>query len=315
MTWRGIPIPTDGRDDWLAKRKAGIGASDVAGILGLSPWATPFTVWADKTQDLEDSQTEAMHWGKRLEDVVVDEFEDQTGLHVHGRQWLVHHPEHPWVMSTIDGLAFEQPEYDEDPDSTFGFDPFDPLGLVEVKTDAGFGAWSDGPPDHVVCQVQWQMLTTGLVHTWVPVLHGGRRFEIYEVDYDEGLADKIFLRVSEWRERHIVGDETPEPDESPVTTRVIRDLWPESIEGEAVELSRDVVADVEALHGWKREKAAAEKEVKRLENRIKAEMKEAELGLFGGEPVVTWKTQHRDEYTVPANDYRVLRLSKQKETA
>ena len=47
------------RAEWLAWRRSGIGASDVAGILGISPWASPFTVWADKLgllpdEDLDD---------------------------------------------------------------------------------------------------------------------------------------------------------------------------------------------------------------------------------------------------------------------
>ena len=29
------------REQWLAERRLGIGGSDVAPILGLSPWATP----------------------------------------------------------------------------------------------------------------------------------------------------------------------------------------------------------------------------------------------------------------------------------
>lgn len=311
MSWHGMPVATTDRADWLAKRKEGIGASDVAGILGLSTWATPFTVWADKTKDLEDDPNESMYWGKVLEDVVVDEFEQRIGLHVHGRQWLVHHPDHPWVMCTIDGWAEESPVEDED---DWNLHSVDPLALVEVKTDAGFGAWNDGPPDHVRIQCLWQMFTTG-VHTltYVPTLHGGRRFEIYEVEWDEGLAEKIFLRVSEWRDRFILGGETPEPDESPATTKLIGDLW-DVDEGVSIELSSHMAADLEALRGWKREKAAAEKEVKRLENRLKVALQEAEVGTVAGEPMVTWKSQHRDAYTVEASDFRVLRLKKQKES-
>ena len=37
------------RSAWLAQRRKSIGGSDAAGIVGLSPYATPYTVWADKT--------------------------------------------------------------------------------------------------------------------------------------------------------------------------------------------------------------------------------------------------------------------------
>lgn len=38
----------DDRAEWLEWRRNGIGATDVAGILGVSPWASPWSVWADK---------------------------------------------------------------------------------------------------------------------------------------------------------------------------------------------------------------------------------------------------------------------------
>ena len=38
-----------GRPEWLALRRKTVGGSDAAGIIGLSKWSTPYTVWADKT--------------------------------------------------------------------------------------------------------------------------------------------------------------------------------------------------------------------------------------------------------------------------
>ena len=35
------PLPAT-RAEWLAQRRTGIGGSDVASILGLSPWRTPY---------------------------------------------------------------------------------------------------------------------------------------------------------------------------------------------------------------------------------------------------------------------------------
>ena len=34
--------------EWHAWRAEGLGASEVAGVLGISPWATPWSVWARK---------------------------------------------------------------------------------------------------------------------------------------------------------------------------------------------------------------------------------------------------------------------------
>lgn len=48
---RGIQrVSTKGmnREEWLMRRRKTIGGSDAAGIVGLSRWTSPFSVWADK---------------------------------------------------------------------------------------------------------------------------------------------------------------------------------------------------------------------------------------------------------------------------
>ena len=36
------------RAEWLNWRRTGLGGSDIAAVLGLSKWRTPWDVWADK---------------------------------------------------------------------------------------------------------------------------------------------------------------------------------------------------------------------------------------------------------------------------
>ena len=67
------------RAEWLAARKAGIGGSDAAAIIGLNPFSSPLTVWADKTstdEPQEDSESER-HDG--------DDADDRARRTAHGR--------------------------------------------------------------------------------------------------------------------------------------------------------------------------------------------------------------------------------------
>ena len=48
-----VIIKPSSHDEWLAEREKGIGASEVAAILGLSPWDTPFSLWLKKTHQAE----------------------------------------------------------------------------------------------------------------------------------------------------------------------------------------------------------------------------------------------------------------------
>ena len=57
--------------EWFALRKQGITATDVSVIAGLSPYKSPFRLWAEKTGRVEDQPVgEAAHRGILLEDTV-----------------------------------------------------------------------------------------------------------------------------------------------------------------------------------------------------------------------------------------------------
>ena len=61
------------RKDWLDVRKTGIGGSDVAAVLGISPWKSPLDVFLDKTgKSAPEPENDAMYWGTRLETLVAN---------------------------------------------------------------------------------------------------------------------------------------------------------------------------------------------------------------------------------------------------
>ena len=78
---RLIPTANMSREEWLAQRKHTIGGSDAAGIVGLSKWSSPYSIWADKTGRLpEKEDTEAMRLGRDLEDYVAKRWMEATGM-------------------------------------------------------------------------------------------------------------------------------------------------------------------------------------------------------------------------------------------
>lgn len=55
------------REKWLTKRKKGIGGSDAGAICGLNPYASPLSVYLDKTtEEISSCDNEAMRQGKRI---------------------------------------------------------------------------------------------------------------------------------------------------------------------------------------------------------------------------------------------------------
>ena len=91
------------RQAWLAERRKTIGGSDAAGIVGLSRYATPYTVWADKTGRLpEQEDNEAMRQGRDLEEYVAKRWEESTGKRVRRSNALLYNPSYLFAHADID---------------------------------------------------------------------------------------------------------------------------------------------------------------------------------------------------------------------
>lgn len=73
------------REDWLAFRRQGIGGSDTAALLGISPWRTARDLYYDKlgvaaaSLDTEDNWVQ-LEVGTLLEPLVAKIFQKRTGL-------------------------------------------------------------------------------------------------------------------------------------------------------------------------------------------------------------------------------------------
>ena len=288
------------RVTWLEERRRGVGASDVAGIVGRSPWQTPWTIWAAKVglTELDSAPTESQAFGRRLEPVLADAFTDQTGLWVAAEQLVVNVPATPW-FATLDGLVLESHESDI----------ADALGVFEAKFTAQ-PPW-DEVPDHYHCQVQWQMMVTDLPRAWLAVYHvafGRPSFRVYEVERDQAEIEALVAMVERFWTRYVLTGEPPPPDAHPATTEAIGEAFAEpDPDADAVDLEA-LAGDVAELQNYRAMLKALRRDVELRENTIKARLGKATEGHIGGELICSWREQHRKEHTVPAGSFRVFRL-------
>lgn len=92
------------REEWLDYRKKGIGGSDVAAIMGISPFATIRDLYNNKVGILpaipkeEESNWVAKEVGHRLEDLVAEIFVRKTGLKVFPVRKMFRHPLYPFML-------------------------------------------------------------------------------------------------------------------------------------------------------------------------------------------------------------------------
>lgn len=211
--------------EWFELRRTGVGGSEVASIIGVSPWRSAINLWAEKTGllDREFVDNDAVEWGVRLEPVVLDKLADlhpELTLHRNVGSWT--HQDRPWQISNPDAI----------------FQDGDSWGIVEVKTAAYEDNWKQAGeyacPDYYETQVQWYLQTFGYSRAIVAVLFAGRKYVEIEV-LASPLQQSLNLEAAEVFRQHVAAKKRPEWDGSDSTVETIRRMNPE-LDGSEVEL-------------------------------------------------------------------------------
>src|SRR5689334_16414020 len=87
----------------------GIGASEISAVVGMNPYASPWSIWLRKTGQAPDvEETEPMEWGNRLEPAIRQKYVDVTGHSVYVPPKSMFSEERPWARATPDGIVVEQ---------------------------------------------------------------------------------------------------------------------------------------------------------------------------------------------------------------
>lgn len=197
------------RAAWLEWRRGGIGASDVAAILGLSKWSSAFDVWASKVHGLGSGPTAATERGHMLEEAIMKRAKPMIGARWHSKGKPSIGPE-SWQRCT--------------PDYTlrFGDGREELIECKSTRDKLSEGEWEHEPPDYYRLQCQWQMLVTGFRVCHLPVWSTMTdEFRVYRVERNDELLSVLVPRMREWWERHVVGGERPPMSPGKVATEYL----------------------------------------------------------------------------------------------
>lgn len=265
------------REEWLAARRQGITATDVAAITGNSKYKTAYDVWTDKVLPAADNDAgEAAFWGTLLEDPIAQAWAKKHGVRVR-RVGLVANINTPWALASLDRLVHGCP---------------DGRCALEVKTRSLHVAneWEQGVPSDVVDQVQWQLYVTGLDHAHVAALIGGQRLVEHVIKFD---AEAVFeLHKAAELIWQAVQSETPPQLPEQFWSMDYLDKRHPVREGE-IELGdavRAIVDDYELINSRLHELEDRKRE---LRTRLVGALGEAEIALIDGRQVYSYKATHR----------------------
>lgn len=263
---RLIPITGLAREEWLQQRTKGIGGSDVAAALGLSPWRTPVELWQDKRGEGD--------WMRANIDRAVVMPEIQKNVRP------AKNPKEGEALITTDAI-------------------------LECKTASAYasGLWGESQEDEIKAgkivteheiplyyetQVQWYMRLTGVQVCYVAVLIGGNDFRMYKVDRNEDAIGAIVSTLRAFWFDNVLGGKAPEPKD----LDDIRRLYRREV-GPMVEATPEAAFAIGEYRQLKDKATSIKDQMEAVATKIAGFIGENEGILIGGEKAATFKSQSR----------------------
>lgn len=307
------PITADPNDPaWHEARRTFIGASDAPAVLGISPWATPLDVWADKLnlgQRFEGNLSTDM--GHALEDLIARTWFDEQAPSEFGARWLIdpkvtmRHRDYPHIAASVDRVWAVRME--EDKDDRWWPHPADELVECKYVGPTVAWQWRDGVPVYVQAQCQVQMAVTGAkrVHVAALIVDYGPQFFTAAIERDDAVIDEIIGRLNQFWAEHIETQQRPDIDTAwpaDKVTEALSRIYATPEPGSAVRLA---VAHAELIAQRKHTKALIkdlEGQLEQVDNELRAALGDATEGFIDDntKPAVTWRPQTRSKWDVSA---------------
>ena len=253
------------REEWLTYRKKGIGGSDAAAILGVSPFTTKKDLYFDKTGKKPVIEDEgnwvAMEVGHRLEDLVAEIFSKKTGLKVFPVRKMFRHPLYPFMLADVDFFI-------EFPDGFYG--------ILECKT-TNYNCqekWANNTiPVNYEYQVRHYMAVMNIQKAYIACLYGNNEEEFFirYLERDLSMEEDLIVEEKTFWEENVLKKAAPAYGEKAdlVLESIRKHCGPADPEAGSVALSAKNLTGIQTYLDLKAEKAKLDSEVKRLEEKMK----------------------------------------------
>lgn len=212
------------REQFLADRRTGIGGSDAAALIGLSPFKTEHDVYMEKVGLSPPSEPSMrMEAGLRLEPVLAEWYANEKGVHVKQHP-MERHEKYPFMIAHVDRLVYDDiVKHDRLPLIA---------GLLEIKTADVRFAWlwgepgTDSVPDVYNLQCQHYLSVTGLKWADIAVLIGGNDFRIYRVPRNDELIKNLIRIEKDFWTYHVEKQIPPEVAGTEASKKLLAALYP-----------------------------------------------------------------------------------------
>jgi putative phage-type endonuclease len=237
-----------------AIRKSGLGATDCAAVMGLSPYKTPFELWLVKTGRAEE---EAILNDSRLrlrhahEETIAREYAAQRDVKLRRANQTIYHDRLPYMLCHLDRVVIGERK------------------IIECKSSSGFlrQVWgesgSDEAPLHYILQVQHQLACSGYDDADLAALIDIDDYRIYPLPRNEKIIAKIESECERFWHEHVLADIPPAP-----TNRAdLKLMFPQN-NGKFITATPDIECFIAERSLLKATAKATETEIETLEKEI-----------------------------------------------
>ena len=253
------------REQWLEYRRKGIGGSDAAAVLGISPFRTGRDLYYDKLNIV--TADDAENWvqlevGTLLEPLVAKIFAHKTGYKIYRRPFMFQHPLYPWMLADLDYMV-------ELPDGT--------TAILEIKTtnyNAKDNWWYNGEeivPIYYESQGRHYMAVMNIDRVYFCCLYGNSEDEaiIRRIDRDMAYEEELIALERDFWENHVLTKTPPpyvEADGDLILESLRRKLGPADKDAPPVLLGQTQFGQLSMLLSLQEQKKALSADVNKLDN-------------------------------------------------
>lgn len=266
------------REEWLKTRESGIGSSEVATVVGLNPWETPYQLWRRKRGlDAPKEENFAMKAGHYLEDAVAQFWQDETGQDViksSAGDWLIVNNDKPYLRVSPDRTYWLAGKTRNNANK----------GILECKTTQ-LSIDPNDIPKHWFCQVMYQLGVAELTHGSLAWLSSGREFGYKDLKFVPSFYEWLVEEVDKFWHENVIGGVEP----SAVSVKDVLLKYNRHTDGKTIEVSEALFRDYQDLKDVRKQIEVLEERKETLEGRLKLAFADAEAITYEGDTLATWK--------------------------
>jgi putative phage-type endonuclease len=272
-------------------RRKFIGASDVAGILGVSPWKTPIQVWEEKTgrakpEPISKARERAFARGKKLEPYVIemmcDKLEEQgNDVELIATNKVYTDPEYDFLQCEIDAeIKFNGTHVNVDAKTVQTF----------MRKEWGHED-TDEMPVYYSAQFMDGMMITDKPLCIVGALIGLDDIAIYYLQRDDDIIKHVRSRLLTFWHENVLKDVAPEI----MVFDDVKRLYNVD-NGAEIEATPDIASVVYQLKDVKKQIKDLEEKETELKLEVGRFIAPAATLMYGGKKLATFQAQNLNTF-------------------